>query len=227
MKRGSTIAEEADNEEEETRSQRTSSSTGTCSSRARAARDALRRQELEDAQATLKEQEDLKEKVAALYDAKEDQLERELMRELEGFLMLNAIDTKWKDHLHAMDILREAVGLEGMAGKDPKIVYSQRGWEYFDMMIDGIKEEVTDLVLRMEYQQEDQSRLSDIWDISGYQHDALSGYSSTRGSMDAALAGDMSEAPPKPIRRKGEKIGRNDPCPCGSEKKYKKCCGAR
>ncbi len=171
-------------------------------------------------------EETLKERLATLYKEREGVLGDEMMRELEGFLMLNAIDTKWKDHLHAMDNLREAVGLEGMAGKDPKIVYSQRGWEYFDMMIEGIKEEVTDLVLRMEYQSEDQRRLGDIWDIANLQHDDMSGYN-TRGAMDAALASDMSEAPPEPIRRKGQKIGRNDPCTCGSGKKYKKCCGAR
>jgi len=145
------------------------------------------------------------------YEHKEREVTPEIMRELEKFIMLQAVDNQWKDHLLSMDHLKEGIGLRGYGQRDPLKEYQREGYETFLDMSNRIKEEtVRNLFLVKIAGQEDLEELAPPKE----QEMLLS-----HGSM----GGDGSK--PRTVRRQAEKVGRNDPCPCGSGKKYKKCCG--
>jgi preprotein translocase subunit SecA len=138
------------------------------------------------------------------------------MRGLERSLLLYHIDSAWKNHLAAMDSLRSGIGLYGYAQEDPKIKYKQEGMKEFKAMWEGIEDRVTDTVFRME---ETEAFQESVWSISATRHDAA-----PRGIADQQISTNAaSDKKPEPIRNRGEKVGRNDPCPCGSGKKYKNC----
>ncbi len=145
------------------------------------------------------------------------------MREMERMLVLQILDASWKDHLYSMDHLRQAIGLRGYAQVDPKVEYKREGMKIFEEMWDGLGDKVTDLVFRME--QVDAGFLGSLWNAERMQtvHADATG-SGIRSQQDAAIAGSKGDQKLEPIRRRGQKIGRNDPCPCGSGKKYKQCC---
>jgi preprotein translocase subunit SecA len=160
---------------------------------------------------------------------REEELGSEDMRGLERFLLLNSIDTRWKDHLHAMDGLKTGIGLVGYAQEDPKVRYKIEGHQMFREMLSGVREEVTDQFLKVRFSREAEEQLGDVW--AGASANAppelTTGVSAAdAGRTDGAPIGSTSEEPLKPIRREEPKVGRNDPCPCGSNKKYKKCHGA-
>ena len=166
--------------------------------------------------------EKLTERATALLDEREQAMGADKMRELERYLLLQVMDVKWKDHLHAMDQLRSGIGLRAYAQKDPQVAYKVEGYDMFQSMIESIKEEVSSLILRL--QPADEYEETDVWRVSDVTHSEVQAF-------DAAAMTDAAEAPqtsesPKPFVREGRKVGRNDPCPCGSGKKYKKCCGA-
>ena len=144
------------------------------------------------------------------------------VRSLERYILMEVIDSKWKDHLYAMDHLKEGIGLRGYAQVDPKIEYKKEGYRMFGEMMDLISSEVTDHFFRVRLTREAEEALGSRWKASDYIHQD---YSGTRSQMDQAAGRDMSGEKPKPIRRDSKKVGRNEPCPCGSGKKYKKCCG--
>ena len=142
------------------------------------------------------------------------------------FVLLQCFDDKWKDHLRELDALRQAVGLRGYGQKDPKQEYKREASEMFAMMQDNIADSVTDMVFRIQVPDEmDAERLddalSDRWKPSAQTHSEASAYET---EADQGPIGSSQEAP-QPIKRDTPKVGRNDPCPCGSGKKYKKCCG--
>ncbi len=164
---------------------------------------------------------------------REGEVGAEDMRALERFLLLNSIDTRWKDHLHAMDGLKTGIGLRGYAQEDPKVAYKIEGHRMFGEMLHGIREEVTDQLLKVRFSREAEEQLGDVW--SGAQENEMpelstgvagEGYDPEAGRTDGAPIGSQSEEPIQPIKRDTPKVGRNDPCPCGSGKKYKKCHGA-
>ena len=163
-------------------------------------------------------------RVRDLLDERERALGAGRMRELERYLLLQIIDVKWKDHLHAMDQLRSGIGLRAYAQKDPKVEYKLEAYEMFQAMTDAIKDEVASLVLRVQMVEDYRERAADIWQVSDVVHSEV-GQFETSGMAEAAEASVGGEAA-KPFVRPGKKVGRNDPCPCGSGKKYKKCCGA-
>jgi preprotein translocase subunit SecA len=163
----------------------------------------------------------LTERVFRLLDERDRALGPD-MRRLERYLLLQIIDLKWKDHLHAMDQLRSSIGLRAYAEKDPKTEYKLEAYEMFQAMIDSIREEVASLVLRVRLSEEAERRQGDIWQVSDLVHSEVGAFEA-RGMREAADA-PQSEAP-KPFVRTDRKVGRNDPCPCGSGRKYKKCCG--
>ncbi len=171
-------------------------------------------------------------RVSKIYDEREAAMGADTMRRVERFLLLNAYDTKWKDHLHAMDQLKSGVGMRGMAqsGIDPKLEYKKEGYEMFGQMLDSIREEVTDFIFRIQVERQEERRPAESsWDFTGHVQHALGafdGYEENRAQMDAATRPRAAQPEkPSPIRKKVD-VGRNDPCPCGSGKKYKKCCGA-
>ena len=152
---------------------------------------------------------------------------RDEMKRMERAVLLQILDNSWKDHLLAMDHLRSSVGLRGYAQVDPKVEYKREGMRTFDLMWKGIDERVVDIVYRIEEVEED--ALRSTWRETAAIHAeaasaTLAAPAETPSSADAA--GQRGEpGPVEPIRNLGQKVGRNDPCPCGSGRKFKNCCG--
>jgi preprotein translocase subunit SecA len=177
--------------------------------------------------------EDFREDAQEAYTEKEEQLGEELMRELERFVILQVVDTRWREHLEAMDYLREGVHLRSMAQKDPLVEYTAEGHKMFEELSQTIREEVVFTLFHAELAPEEAAELAlDGQDGSGngavsYEHQSLAG----ADAIAAATAGEPAAvgAPSRPQQRQvsdRDKVGRNDPCWCGSGKKYKKCHGA-
>jgi preprotein translocase subunit SecA len=145
------------------------------------------------------------------------------MREMERVLVLQILDGSWKDHLYSMDHLRSSIGLRGYAQVDPKVEYKREGMKIFEEMWAGVGDKVTDLIFRME--QVDAGFLGSLWNVDRMQtvHADATG-SGIQAQQQAAIEGSKGDQKIEPIRNRGQKVGRNDPCPCGSGKKYKQCC---
>ena len=145
----------------------------------------------------------------AQYDQKERLIGAEEFRQLERFVMLQTVDSLWKDHLLSMDHLKEGIGLRGYAQQHPLIVYKKEGFEMFQDMISRIKEETIGTLFRIQLTEPevvDEMRQAEEQDFV-FSH------------------GEEAPQRKEPLRRTEKKIGRNAPCPCGSGRKYKKCCG--
>ncbi len=144
------------------------------------------------------------------------------MRKMERDLLLELLDTAWKEHLLVMDHLRSSVGLRGYAQVDPKVEYKREGMKTFDAMWDSIGERVTGLVFRLE--QLDEGFIGSTWSEARAVHEEAASVSEIAEQQKAAIDGTQSDGKPEPIRTRGQRVGRNDPCPCGSGKKFKNCC---
>jgi preprotein translocase subunit SecA len=167
------------------------------------------------------------------YTEKESELGSELLRELERYVILQVVDTRWREHLENMDHLREGVHLRAMAQKDPLVEYTSEGHSMFEELSTAIREEVVFTLFHAELAPEDAAELQpqEVPQVDGalaYSHESLAGADAISaafgGNGDVAVA-----AAPRTQQRvvaEQEKIGRNDPCWCGSGKKYKKCHGA-
>ena len=143
------------------------------------------------------------------------------MRRMERSLLLNQLDLAWKNHLLAMDHLRQGIGLVGYAQVDPKTEYKRVGMKEFDTMWEGLADKATDIVFRME---DDEAFAETVWTIGQMVHEAAPQLNAPQTEQQAAIAGSQtSEKKQEPIRNRTEKVGRNEPCPCGSGKKYKNC----
>lgn len=143
------------------------------------------------------------------YQNKERAIGTEEIRDLERFIMLQAVDNLWKDHLLSMDHLKEGIGLRGYAQQNPLLVYKKEAFEMFQDMIARVREETIGILFRIQIAESEK-----MHDLRRPQEQKLT-YSS----------GEEAERKKKPVRRSDKKIERNAPCPCGSGKKYKKCCG--
>jgi preprotein translocase subunit SecA len=155
-------------------------------------------------------------------DALEERYRPE-MRRLERTLLLEILDAAWKDHLLVMDHLRSSIGLRGYAQVDPKVEYKREGMKTFEAMWDSVGQRVTDLIYRVE--QLNESFIGSTWKESEAKHDAAPPTSEIAQQQQAAIDGTQTDHKPEPIRHRGPRLGRNDPCPCGSGKKFKQCCG--
>ena len=164
----------------------------------------------------------LAEKVKQRYEDKEKLFGAEMMRWLERRIILDIVDSQWKDHLLSLDHLKEGIGLRGYAQKDPIVEFKKEAFSLFEDMMGRLDTEtVRFLFLMQPARQEDQQRME-----KRTPPPVIDAIESRRRRQQQNLqmqAGAQNEAP-KPVRA-GAKIGRNDPCPCGSGKKYKKCCG--
>ncbi len=147
---------------------------------------------------------------------------RREMTELERFVLLQIYDSRWKDHLLAMDHLRGGVGLQSFAQQDPRVVYKREGAKQFQQMLAGVREKVTDMIFKVRLTPE--AEMTSVYQVSGAVHEQLSGYDHLAQDMSAQAEAARPKRP-QTIVREQPKVGRNDPCPCGSGKKYKKCCG--
>ncbi|MGB2690812.1 MAG: preprotein translocase subunit SecA [Desulfobacterales bacterium] len=143
-----------------------------------------------------------------VYNEKEAFVGSEEFRHLERIVMLQTVDNLWKDHLLSMDHLKEGIGLRGYAQQDPLIVYKKEGFELFQEMISRIKEETLGILFRIQ--------ISEPQNIADLQQ-----------PKEQKMVFSSGDEPAKknPVKRTEKKVGRNAPCPCGSGKKYKKCCG--
>jgi preprotein translocase subunit SecA len=147
---------------------------------------------------------------------------RREMTELERFVLLQIHDSSWKDHLLNMDHLRDSIGLRSFAEQDPRVAYKREGMEQFSQMMAGVVDKVTDMILRVRLS--GAPELSSVYQVSNMVHEQLQGYDHLAQDMaDQAQAAEPQKV--KQIVREAPKVGRNDPCPCGSGRKYKKCCG--
>jgi preprotein translocase subunit SecA len=146
-----------------------------------------------------------------------DQRYRPEMKQMERSLLLHQLDTSWKNHLYQMDHLRSGIGLVGYAQEDPKTVYKQEGMKEFRAMWEGVEDKVTEMVFRME---ESEAFAETIWMIGAATKESAP-RPEAQGQSTNASTGEVKVT--DPIRNRGQKVGRNDPCPCGSGKKYKNC----
>ncbi|MFQ6809640.1 MAG: preprotein translocase subunit SecA [Blautia sp.] len=163
---------------------------------------------LEDVKGKKKNQvkQDLKEQAVKLYEEKEAEFpEAEQLRELERVILLKVIDQKWMDHIDDMDQLRQGIGLQAYGQRDPKVEYKMQAYEMFDGMIASIQEATLRLLyhVRLEHKVEREQ----VAQVTGTNKDET--------------------GPKKPVQRAEKKVYPNDPCPCGSGKKYKQCCGRK
>ncbi len=163
--------------------------------------------------------------IRKIYDEKEAEIQPDRMRELERMILLRVVDNKWMDHIDAMDQLRYGIGLRALGQQDPAAAYANEGFEMFDLMIKSIKDDTVRFCFNVTIQT--QTERKQVMDIGMAKKDD---FLDDDGPTDG---GDFPQAAPVPERtgkqttvRKEATAGRNDPCPCGSGKKYKKCCGA-
>lgn len=147
-------------------------------------------------------------------------LRNELSR-LEKYVLLQIYDSAWKDHLYAMDRLKESIFLRSFAEKDPKVEYKREGYKMFEEMLSSVQHRVTDTVFKVRLAANEQTK--DVYSGQNASHDEAKQFAQTETQRAAAMAPQKS-SPAQPIVNKRPKVGRNDPCPCGSGKKYKKCC---
>lgn len=156
-------------------------------------------------------------RLLSLYDARY----RPELGQAEQSLILEILDTAWKDHLYHMDHLRSGIGLVGYAQKDPKVEYKREGMRAFELMWERVSDQVTSAIFRLEMQSPD--FVGSLWEVSTTTHaEADSVYTESEESLGPE-PGQVVEAI-APIRNRAPRVGRNDPCPCGSGRKYKKCC---
>jgi preprotein translocase subunit SecA len=199
----------------------------------------LSRQELGDA---------IFEKLKERYDAKEKLIGADAMRHHERIIMLSVIDQQWKDHLLSMDHLREGIGLRGYGQHDPLVEYKRESFDMFEAMMERFEEETVRYLYVMQvFEAPARPAPQPVLSPADGNGDAVAAFSTgARRNRPATSMDDMEEAFQRRKRReleqarmagageqgavqqvvRGEKVGRNDPCPCGSGKKYKKCCGA-
>ena len=164
-------------------------------------------QELEDI-----EREDiaqiLTDRAMEIYEGKEKQYGEQVMREIERVVLLKTVDRYWMDHIDNMDELRKGIHLRAYGQKDPVVLYRIEGFDMFDQMIASIREDTARLMLTVQLRAQEEPKREQV-------------------AKPTATSSDGTD-PKRPVRKTAaQKVGRNDPCPCGSGKKYKKCCGAK
>ncbi len=157
---------------------------------------------------------------AQSYQRKVDQIGAEIMHHYERALMLQVIDSHWREHLAALDHLRHGIHLRGYAQKNPKQEYKREAFELFTAMLEAIKSEVTRILLTVQIQNEQQ--VEAVTETFKTPENVEYHYDDTSGSLENNQVNDEKV---QPFVRQGDKIGRNQPCPCGSGKKYKQCHG--
>ena len=172
--------------------------------------------------------ETLLERIKKAYDDKETSIGGEMARYLERMILLQVVDSRWKDHLYSMDGLREGIGLRAYGQRDPLIEYQHEAYSMFMDMIDRIKEETLEYLFKIKTAKEETE--SSVFDMSKQNlvHEEKSHFGdlpSTDAKEAVSYQGQLPEESAPTYKRETAKVGRNDPCSCGSGKKYKKCCG--
>ncbi len=161
---------------------------------------------------------ELKEKTHKIYEDKETEFGAENMRELERVVMLKVVDQKWMDHIDDMDELKNGIGLRAYGQKDPVVQYRLEGADMFDDMIEALKDDVSKIMLNIQKKEENVQR-KETAEITG------AGLEDTAINLVDGTVKPKEGGLNKTVVNTEPKVGRNDPCPCGSGKKYKQCCG--
>jgi preprotein translocase subunit SecA len=156
-----------------------------------------------------------------IYESAREFFRRELS-ELERYVLTQIYDGVWKDHLYSMDHLKGSIWMRSWAEKDPKVEYKREGFRMFNEMLETIEDRVTDIIFKVHL--EAGYRARSVWNVSRVAHDEVGQFEMAERQRAAAQA-PQGEVKVKQIKLEEPKVGRNDPCPCGSGKKYKKCCG--
>ena len=149
--------------------------------------------------------EQLIDKAMKIYEEKETNY-GPLMRELERVVLLKTVDRYWMDHIDNMEELRKGIHLRAYGQKDPVVLYRMEGFDMFDQMIASIREDTARLMLTVQIRQKEEPKREQV-------------------AKPTATSADGTDRPRTVRKTAAQKVGRNDPCPCGSGKKYKKCCG--
>jgi preprotein translocase subunit SecA len=165
----------------------------------------------------------VKEQIQNAYAEREAITGSELMNLIVRMEMLRVLDEKWKDHLHAMDYLRESVRLRGYGQVDPLIEYKKEAFTTFDDMVQNVRTDTLRAAFKLRLVRQERKRK----DVVARDRQKLSAPVSDQGAFSMFAGAKPAQPNPQPTepRRVGKKVGRNEPCPCGSGKKYKKCCG--
>ncbi|OGR22375.1 MAG: preprotein translocase subunit SecA [Desulfobacterales bacterium RIFOXYA12_FULL_46_15] len=148
------------------------------------------------------------ENLKTIYSQRETAFGKEITREIERHIILQTVDTRWKEHLLSMDHLKEGIGLRGYAQQDPLRIYRKEGFDMFQGLMERIKDEIVEILFKIKI-----SSPSQVDNLKRKEQENLT-FSHSDGSITK-----------QPVKRSSQKVQRNDPCPCGSGKKYKKCCG--
>ena len=164
------------------------------------------------------------------YEEKVEAAGAELIRRFEKQIMLQILDTRWKEHLQSMDHLRRGIHLRGYAQKNPKQEYKRESFELFQTLLTNIKADITRVTSHVHVRKPEE-----VDELERQRREALEREKAAANSRHDAPAPEEGDGPVqpamapgtdgRPVRREGPKVGRNDPCPCGSGKKYKQCCG--
>ena len=149
----------------------------------------------------------LTERAHALHEEREEKYSEEAMREIERAMLLRNVDLKWMDYIDAMDELKRSVGLLAYGQKDPVVAFRELSYDMFDEMTTSIRDDTVKAVLAAHFKTDEEVKREQVAKVT-----------STSGSGDGSEKG-------RTVRNDKKKVGVNDPCPCGSGKKYKKCCG--
>jgi len=171
----------------------------------------------------------VQENVERLFREKEAMVGSEVMRALEKHVMLSVLDNAWKEHLASMDYLRQGIYLRGYAQKQPKQEFKREAFELFQLMLERVKHEIIQLLARVRIRSEDEVQALEQQQMRQAQARQLQFQHAEAGGLPTpepeAPTEPLAAAPQAPVHRDAPKVGRNDPCPCGSGKKYKHCHG--
>jgi len=163
------------------------------------------------------------------YQEKAEKIGKEVLQHFEKSVMLQVLDNSWKDHLAAMDYLRQGIHFRGYAQKDPKQEYKREAFEMFTGLLEHIKEEVIGILAKVQVASEADVQALDAQQQAPremhFEHASVSALAKTQDLAEPPEAAGTQAQPQQPYTREGAKVGRNDPCPCGSGKKYKHCHG--
>jgi preprotein translocase subunit SecA len=157
------------------------------------------------------------EKAKEVYHKKEEEFGAPTLRYLERVIMLQSIDFHWKDHLLAIDQLKEGIGLRGYGQRDPLIEYQKEAYQMFLEMLDRIKKDTVEKLFAVQMAKEERA-------VENVKLERKQTFVMSRGEAAQGEGGKTESGKGVTVRREGKKVGRNDPCPCGSGKKYKRCC---
>jgi preprotein translocase subunit SecA len=188
---------------------------------------------------------ELRDDIVKAYEEREEELSEDLMRQLERFILLQIIDERWREHLHDMDYLREGIHLRGFAQEDPLVAYKNEAYQMFGSLIQAIWEEFARYIFNVEIEIQQEEQANQMWQPpagssstgnlqyrGGTEADQPSAIAAAAAGAAMGVEGgeyfDPEDLPVQieQVKREEPKVGRNDPCPCGSGKKYKKCHGA-